>query len=338
MKDEDIEQNYLKKIEAEPLKYITSISTLFGGILFLLYFGEIHYFPDLNLANSMHLIFAIVLFGFLVIMTLSVLLIFPAWLWSQFRDDQLKKEKEKTEKHEYIEKNYNFSFLIWFIVVQFSLFLAIVLIGKVNLTDIYQYIGLIAIVVVLSVVLYITEKYLKIKKYTFNGNILFGVATVALLSLFGFLTWIPLLLIYNNGEIDLVYGIFMGLVIILLVNTLVIFSKDTQTKIISVVVFIIILMIISKSYFMIPNAFMKAFHFGNYKISKLYLKKSSCDILKKYDLNTSYILNDTNSTFGCIVNDQKVLLNLGNTIVLQEHNQTIVLPAADVVGKSWTNQ
>lgn len=74
--------NFQKIINILSDAKLWSAATLFGGLIFVIYFYDIAYMPELDIMSLSALVFAAVFAGMFVIIILSAAFVLPSIIWS----------------------------------------------------------------------------------------------------------------------------------------------------------------------------------------------------------------------------------------------------------------
>ena len=312
---------------------ITSLLFSVGGVILIIYFTSVGYFPIFDFKSLAMVLIAIALVTLVLVLTIIVMNSLPAYIWYEVfgKNVQLKELW-------ICNKKISFGILPYFCLLPIIFFigLAIHILVISHLTNRWiLMISFMVEIVLFSIYLFYLYKLFNILKeqvselasceaikYIIFELCKFGCASIASSILFTLPLYVFLLIFVVNGigigdELKLL-GLVVFIVCIIVINVLHILVLETttgkqQVAIMSMMgMFVLYVMVTSSGNVnLIPANIMKQYKFGNFNFEKLVINKTGCQIIKTYDIH------HTESNDVCVIEDGKIISRLGDEVLFE---------------------
>lgn len=281
---------------------IYNMTTALGFLLVFLYFIKIRYLPSLQLEEIVLLSLVSSLVGASVFFLLLIYLIMPSLLYNSVRTKELenifyfKDKKKETLKYDLVT-----------IFLPFALFITTFFIESTtgyfkNKLGVFWTLVWIALQFIIpSIIWFIINKKRHLDKYI--GYVLITVISEFTLfaSLFIYFSFLNKL---ENSDVKYLLLIFIIGTLLFFIITFTI--KKTILKLFFNVSILILIIITTNSYYLIPYRIMEMFNLGQIPIKQMYIEKKGCLIINKTDSS------------NCEINDLMLLWRLGETFVIEK--------------------
>ncbi len=303
------------------LSVLSATSLLVGSIIFLLYFFDIQYFPDLNFNDSILFLFVAAITGIYILLYLAILFMsqyFFRWylpLKQQNHIDLINDEENLSDK-----ENFSDNERIWYFFSMCVFWLAFVFLPRFENTGVISgCIWLVLIVIIFFVHYKVYWKGVWVRKASHNKKKLVtkkaGKCIRMLLAWLISAMMILPIIIYSNEHTPFK---FLGILLVVFFGILSFawfYEKQKQPRLLLWAIPFLTLFFISlltKNTF-IPNFVMEKYKFGNFEVQQLLVDAKGCKILKHLELIPDNAKNKTT----CHMNNIKILSRLGRSFYLE---------------------
>ncbi|WP_019505497.1 hypothetical protein [Pleurocapsa sp. PCC 7319] len=333
-----LKSELFKFIDQNPFKSIWFIFTIIGISVFIIYYINIEYLPDLNIKDSIQLIFLASITSIFIVVVCLLLFIAPGILWSLtlFKKRSFKRLLYDTDK----KKGKLIGLIIW-LFTPTTFFYTLMLIANSE----YWYIPLILLIINYFCLIYIYmfsyvqhNKYkrkLKIRKLRFLYFGYFFLISILnnliLLGSFSFIYKLSERYYLNDpvsNKIQAIVYLIMIFILVVLINIVSILKPKNINRFywylsLSTIIFLISILYYGELSF-IPSRVMEIYKFGNIKAHSIILDKIGCSIAKNnIDMRGGYIeykdktykINTDKET--CVIPDVNILSRLGEESYLE---------------------
>ncbi len=325
MNKEALKRYFYKHIVSTTLNLVLVPSILLGGMVFIFYYASIGYFPHLNFADSLDLLFAVAIAFLFVIIVLILGLVVPRLMAGDYGSTAKAKEFWKGEK-----QGVNIGLLTWFGIPMFLVSAILFIAIASNISDITIILGFLTLYFVLLVVFaWLACKKPENKKISYKEAIKkYGLWIHSSVILVGsLLIFTPFFIagaFFRSWRQEYEqYWLFESIwgtsltyilifVILLMTNIATINESKSPTFKTSLLSgsFLLFLLFFIFGGWNIPNKIMERYKFGNFIVDEMIFHNEACKAIRLSKLQSSIFPKHANSKF-CKLSNVKVLSSLG---------------------------
>lgn len=316
----DIKEKLIDYISANIIKTLSFLFLLFGGLIFFIYYIDIRYLPDLNLANIGTILSFASITGIILIISIVLMLVFPAFCWDR-----------AIYQNEIIRNIWTDKARKTIVIIVFPVF--------VIYSSIFLYLKKDNIWWITLNLLWIISLYLwganeSKKRHLSQKKFLQEYSSFLAYKIFGsFISIIPIIMliaIFLNDykEKNLITACIFLISGIMFVNILIIFIPNSETSvykypIFGIISFLIIIIFTNKTT-LFPRVIMETYQLGNIKASSIVLNKKGCIAINQVmalhqieNAPSNKILQFKIENDSCVIPDVYILSKLGKEFYIE---------------------
>ena len=304
-------------IEKHNWKLFHFASLAFGFLIFLIYFGQNHFYPDFDLFGFVSLLAAAALMGCVIVLLIGFGFTAPGWIWSEvfFSDKPVDEELKYRINGNTPKTNLDRRLINRYFFAPGFCSLAVLWLALYFLQDGHAFtLGLLAGPLAIGIAFGLPlQKNYELPSYSWlkfaitafltflTGNLVALLATTALAR--GAPGMVKTL-----GEYPFMAVCFLALLILLTVITAVIRQNQRHVLIVSPLL-ALLLMFGANTWSVLPGKIISALGLGNYQAEQVLLSKELCE---KYQAIESYGVKD-----DCALNHVHVVWSMGGLSVIK---------------------
>lgn len=296
-----------------PIKTMTFIMSLIGGLVFVVYFMSIKYMPVFNFDSAIVLLFFIALTGMLLFLGMALLLSLPGFLWAEVYG-------KNSEILPQISENEEGKVALFFTAPIIIFYSILTLSFSFSENSEYRFIVLtiaLTLIVIFLAAFVSAFKQCLIKFVVKNPKkeiawLCFASILSAFISLLTFMVLIPFFQKIPDATklIDVISIVVMLCLLTLVANVIVsVLSKKLITKVMVSCALVVAILMVSQSHSMISAAVMKIYKLGHFTVKTIALNESGCYVLQSFGVKN--ITSDAAFPDYCSADNVKVLSRLG---------------------------
>lgn len=328
----DIKQNIEKYISEKPIETSYFIFLLFGGLVFLIYYLDIQYLPELDLFSSVQLLSFVAITALLLLFFTIMMIIFPGVFWQY----HIKKSFDQLNSWTNNQLNKN----IWFIAPIVFIHISIFCCSYLSVKNYFHFTVWVLLLIFLNL-LWITLFWYRAKKIIRDSyptrevakEYIYFVFLSFMSSGFSGLSILMLNLMFLQGNQQNITMIITMCIITLLIiiSNLMVIAKPNHIKsiywfsILGLTTFLCIILLTDQTA-RFPKSIMKTYKLGNIQPLSIIMNKEGCidtnmtlehhQIKNKEGKNIKFdIENDR-----CIISNITILWRIGKESYLELNN------------------